>query len=133
MLEIVASRRVRLDSAPAAGGDAEPTRRERVTRLRPHASSRYLRPYRLGACLVRSSQVLLISAFELLKPWPLKVVVDNVLGGKPLGPLAGRPGGRAPELLLAACVGLRRDATLVLGALAVLQQLHHDRRSGSGW
>jgi len=28
-------------------------------------------------------QVLLIAGFELLKPWPLQVVIDNALGGKP--------------------------------------------------
>jgi len=40
-----------------------------------------LRPYRLaftGAVL----QVLLSGLLELAKPWPLKVVVDNVLGGR---------------------------------------------------
>jgi ATP-binding cassette subfamily B protein/subfamily B ATP-binding cassette protein MsbA len=63
-----------------------------------------LRPYRVafaGAVL----QVLLSGLLELAKPWPLKVVVDNVLGGHPLtlawlGSLPPR------ELLLAACVVL---------------------------
>jgi hypothetical protein len=42
-----------------------------------------LRPYRLafGGAI---AQVLLLGLLELAKPWPLKVVVDNVLGGKPL-------------------------------------------------
>lgn len=42
-----------------------------------------VRPYRLrfiGAL----AQVVLLSGIELLKPWPLKVVIDNALGGKPL-------------------------------------------------
>jgi ATP-binding cassette subfamily B protein/subfamily B ATP-binding cassette protein MsbA len=51
--------------------------------------SPYLRPYRLrlaGAV----GLVFGISLAEIAKPWPLKVVVDNVLGGKPL-PLLGFP------------------------------------------
>ncbi|HVJ54034.1 MAG TPA: ABC transporter ATP-binding protein [Aliidongia sp.] len=42
-----------------------------------------VRPYgwRFGAAL---AQLFLMGAFELLKPWPLKLVVDNALGGKPL-------------------------------------------------
>jgi len=43
----------------------------------------YLRPYAatFGFCLLL---VLALSAFELVKPWPLQMVVDNVLGSKPL-------------------------------------------------
>src|ERR1700722_5740918 len=43
----------------------------------------YVRPYRLqfGWALV---QVFLVAGFDLLKPWPLQIVLDNVLGGKPL-------------------------------------------------
>ncbi|MGE5272058.1 MAG: hypothetical protein ACM3JG_20565, partial [Thiohalocapsa sp.] len=33
-------------------------------------------------------QVFLVAAFELLKPWPLQIVIDHVLGGKP-APAAG--------------------------------------------
>ncbi len=51
------------------------------------------------------AQVCLISALELLKPWPLKLIIDSVLGGAPL------PWGLAPDLgtgalLLAACAAL---------------------------
>jgi ATP-binding cassette subfamily B protein/subfamily B ATP-binding cassette protein MsbA len=51
------------------------------------------------------AQVCLISALELLKPWPLKLIIDSVLGGAPL------PWGFAPELgtgalLLSACAAL---------------------------
>ncbi len=75
-----------------------------------------LRPYRLafaGAVL----QVLLIGVLELAKPWPLKVVVDNVLGHHPVGIpwMAGMP---PRELLLAACVVLILVYTL-LGAFSV--------------
>lgn len=42
----------------------------------------YLRPHlwRIGWALL---QVLLIAGCELLKPWPLQIVIDDVLGGKP--------------------------------------------------
>lgn len=44
---------------------------------------RYLRPYRVPFTIALF-QVFLISAFEILKPWPLKVVIDNVLTGQPV-------------------------------------------------
>jgi len=49
-------------------------------------------------------QVLLIAGFELLKPWPLQIVIDNVLGGKPfpIAALSASPG----ILLLLTSVGL---------------------------
>ncbi|HZS83669.1 MAG TPA: ABC transporter ATP-binding protein [Stellaceae bacterium] len=48
----------------------------------------YLRPYRLRFAWALL-QVFLIAAFELLKPWPLQIVIDHVLAGKPIGaPLA---------------------------------------------
>jgi ATP-binding cassette subfamily B protein len=43
---------------------------------------RYLRPYR-GAFLLAIAQVVLISALEILKPWPLKLVIDYVLPRTP--------------------------------------------------
>ncbi len=43
----------------------------------------YLKPYRLPF-MWALAQVLLISAFELLKPWPLKIVIDHVLSKKPM-------------------------------------------------
>jgi ATP-binding cassette subfamily B protein/subfamily B ATP-binding cassette protein MsbA len=42
----------------------------------------YLKPYRLPFAFALA-QVLLISAFELLKPWPLKIIIDHVLSEKP--------------------------------------------------
>jgi ATP-binding cassette subfamily B protein/subfamily B ATP-binding cassette protein MsbA len=61
----------------------------------------YFAPYRwlIAWALL---QVFLISGFELLKPWPLQIVIDNVLGGKPF-PLAALSAGR---LLLFAALGL---------------------------
>ena len=70
------------------------------------------------------AQVFLIAGFELLKPWPLQIVIDYVLGGKPppgiapLDPLFSLP---APLLLLVACIGL---VILNLGAGA-LTLLHN--------
>ena len=66
---------------------------------------RRIRPYAgrvtLGVGLVTAG-----SLAELAKPWPLKVIVDQVLGGKPL-PAVGFPEELdAPTLLLIACGGL---------------------------
>ena len=75
-----------------------------------------LHPYR-AAFLAAIAQVLLIGVLELAKPWPLKIIVDNVLGGKPLvaGPLAGLD---ARTLLLAAC-GFLIGVYALLGVLSV--------------
>ena len=76
---------------------------------------RYLRPYR-ARFLLMLGLVALISAAEIAKPWPLKIVVDHVLGGRPLEP-ARRLGLGSAGLLVAACVG-----TVVLQlALAALR------------
>jgi ATP-binding cassette subfamily B protein/subfamily B ATP-binding cassette protein MsbA len=64
----------------------------------------YLRPYKWRV-LWALVQIFLVAGFELLKPWPLQIVIDDVLGGKPasilflsqLPPL---------DLLLAATLGL---------------------------
>src|SRR5271169_1007503 len=57
--------------------------------------------WRIGWALL---QVLLIAGFELLKPWPLQIVIDNGLGGKsfPIAALSSSP----VKLLLLACVGI---------------------------
>ena len=68
----------------------------------------YLKAHRsqLGLAL---AQVFLVAAFELLKPWPLQIVIDYVLGGKTagggglLGDLLSLP---PLTLLLLACIGL---------------------------
>src|SRR6266480_21064 len=55
------------------------------------------------------AQVFLITGFELLKPWPLQIVIDYVLGGKaapfggPIGSLLSLP---PPVLLVVACAGI---------------------------
>ena len=64
----------------------------------------YLRPH-CGRLVWVLAQIFLIAGFELLKPWPLQVVIDNVLGGKPsaIAMLRGVPSER---LLIFACVGI---------------------------
>ena len=64
------------------------------------------------------AQVFLIAAFELLKPWPLKVVIDNVLGNKPLD-LAPFSTWSTTELLAFACISLVA-VSLIGGLLTVL-------------
>ena len=88
-----------------------------MKRLAPRILA-YLRPHHraLGWAL---AQVLLVGAFEVLKPWPLKIVIDSVLGDRPL-PFGWAPGWSPSALLLAACVGFV-VIHAVLGALAVVQ------------
>jgi ATP-binding cassette subfamily B protein/subfamily B ATP-binding cassette protein MsbA len=77
---------------------------------------RRLRPHRtLFAGAV--AQVLLIGILELAKPWPLKVVVDNVLGGKPLG-WPSLEGLDQTGLLTVACAALV-GVYVLLGLLSV--------------
>jgi len=64
----------------------------------------YLRPHRLSLATALA-QVLALGALELAKPWPLKIVIDSVLGGAPVPP--------------ALAVGLSQGA-LLIGACAVL-------------
>ncbi len=79
--------------------------------------SGYLWPHR-GRILWGLGQVCLISAFELLKPWPIKLIIDSVLGGQPLP--GGLGAGLSPgALLLAACVALV-TIYAALGAFTVL-------------
>jgi ATP-binding cassette subfamily B protein/subfamily B ATP-binding cassette protein MsbA len=82
----------------------------------------YLRPYRLrfGWAL---AQVFLIAGFDLLKPWPLQIVIDDVLGGKAasLPMLRDLSGG---TLLLVACGGL-----VVINVGAGLLEYWHNRNT----
>jgi ATP-binding cassette subfamily B protein/subfamily B ATP-binding cassette protein MsbA len=65
---------------------------------------RALHPYR-RAFAFAVLQVAALSALEILKPWPLKIVIDHVLPRQPL-PWRGSEGWTPSELLLAAAVGL---------------------------
>jgi ATP-binding cassette subfamily B protein/subfamily B ATP-binding cassette protein MsbA len=49
-------------------------------------------------------QVFLIAGFELLKPWPLQIVIDYVLGGKPVPSLLA--GWEPGKLLVLSCIGI---------------------------
>ena len=58
-----------------------------LRRMRPH----------LGRLALAIVGVLLASAPEVLKPWPLKVVIDNVLRGVPLVSCVDSARCRAPR------------------------------------
>jgi ATP-binding cassette, subfamily B, bacterial len=75
-----------------------------------------LRPYRLlfGMAIL---QVFLMGFLELAKPWPLKIVIDNVLGDQPVAWSALR-GLDQSQLLLAGCLGLI-GVYILLGSLGV--------------
>jgi hypothetical protein len=48
----------------------------------------FLRPYR-GSLSLASGLILVETLLDLARPWPLKLAVDNAIGGRPLGgPLA---------------------------------------------
>jgi ATP-binding cassette subfamily B protein len=83
----------------------------------------YLRTYRWQVVWALA-QVFLIAGFELLKPWPLQIVIDDVLGGqKPaVGGFVGRLLSLPPgQLLLLACIGV---VIVTLGS-GGLTQLHY--------
>jgi ATP-binding cassette, subfamily B, bacterial len=77
----------------------------------------YLKPYWLPFILALG-QVFLISTLELLKPWPLKIIIDNILGNTPL-PFGFHLDWSAETLLVLACTGLVLVYILV-GGLRVL-------------
>ena len=81
--------------------------------------ARYLRPYR-RRLILQLGLVAVVTAAEIAKPWPLKLVVDHVLGDRPLEP-ARRLGLDAHGLLIAACAG----SLLLHVSLAVLRLLQN--------
>jgi ATP-binding cassette subfamily B protein len=81
----------------------------------------YLKAHR-GQVIWALAQVFLIAGFELLKPWPLQIVIDYVLGGKPApagGPLGELLSLPPAMLLLVACAGIV-VVNLGAGALTLL-------------
>jgi hypothetical protein len=60
--------------------------REVLGRMRPH----------LGTLIFAIASVAAASLVEVLKPWPLKIVIDNVLRGAP--PRSGLPSGHQRRL-----------------------------------
>jgi ATP-binding cassette, subfamily B, bacterial len=77
----------------------------------------YLRPY-LPAFVFALAQVAFISALELLKPWPLKIIIDHVLTETPMS-WAFADSWSSQSLLLFACAGLV-VVYLLLGGLRML-------------
>ncbi|MGV8073163.1 MAG: ABC transporter ATP-binding protein [Syntrophobacteraceae bacterium] len=77
----------------------------------------YLRPYRLPFFLALV-QVFLISGFELLKPWPLKFIIDHVLSSNPRPSWVAAISSPA-SLLLLSCIAMVL-IYLVLGGLTLL-------------
>ncbi len=78
---------------------------------------KYLWPYRL-AFVLALAEVFVMSGCELLKPWPLKIIIDNVLGGKP-APWDFARGLSNTGLLLMATGGLV-VIYIVLGSITLL-------------
>lgn len=76
-----------------------------------------LRPYRTLFSLALL-QVVFIGAVELLKPWPLKIIIDNVLTGKPVVWAFASDWSRE-QLLLAVCLGLVA-IYIILGGLSLV-------------
>jgi ATP-binding cassette subfamily B protein/subfamily B ATP-binding cassette protein MsbA len=76
-----------------------------------------LRPYRTQFAIA-VGQVILITGAELLKPWPLKVIIDHVLNGNPLFWGFAAAWSR-DALLLASCLSLVA-IYLLLGGLNVI-------------
>jgi ATP-binding cassette, subfamily B, bacterial len=77
----------------------------------------YLKPY-LPAFVFALAQVIFISALELLKPWPLKVIIDHVLTETPL-PWHFAQAWSSQTILWLACLSLV-IVYLLLGGLRIL-------------
>jgi ATP-binding cassette, subfamily B, bacterial len=69
-------------ATPRTGADAPPGSRRRRS-LRG-----FLRPYR-GSLSLASGLILVETWLDLARPWPLKLAVDNAIGGRPVGGLLG--------------------------------------------
>ena len=64
---------------------------------RSRSLRRFLHPYR-GSLSLASGLILVETLIDLARPWPLKLAVDNAIGGQPLGGADGsmaEPGARA--------------------------------------
>jgi|SoiMethySBSTD1v2_1073268.scaffolds.fasta_scaffold229939_1 ATP-binding cassette, subfamily B, bacterial len=93
-------------------GDARATG---PTPTRGRALRGFLRPYR-GTLSLASGLILVETLIDLARPWPLKLAVDNAIGGQPLqGPLA--PLDRLGPAGLAAVAALAGVGLVGIGAL----------------
>jgi hypothetical protein len=61
---------------PTGPGIPAPTGRQSLRR--------FLRPYR-GTLSLASGLILVETLLDLARPWPLKLAVDNAIGGQPVG------------------------------------------------
>ena len=80
----------------------------------------YLRPYwklAVGSVIITIASV----AAGLLTPWPLKILVDNVLGSQPVPTILARAGGSDRTVLLALVIGGGLFVTLMVNLLNVLE------------
>jgi ATP-binding cassette subfamily B protein len=81
---------------------------------------RYLRPY-WPLAVASALLTLLTSGVGLLTPWPMKILVDSVLGNEPLPPIVRHVLPQMPEkfslLVIAVCAGL--GVSLIVNLLAV--------------
>jgi ATP-binding cassette subfamily B protein/subfamily B ATP-binding cassette protein MsbA len=99
-----------------------------MTQAKPDTSmmaiGRWALPYAMhrwrGLLLVLLT-VLLKTGFDVLRPWPMKVIVDNVLGGKPLPGWLKQTvetvGATTPQTLLAWCIAA--SVTFFVGGWAL--------------
>ena len=79
----------------------------------------YLRPYR-GRALAVVLLVLAETGLTALAPWPLKVLVDNVLGGAPFPPaVAARLPGALDDVVLLLAAVVAAGVVVQLGAEVV--------------
>jgi ABC-type multidrug transport system fused ATPase/permease subunit len=76
---------------------------------------RFLRPYR-GALGVAAGLTLAETVLDLARPWPLKLAVDNAIGGQPLGGVLSPLDGLGPAML-AAVAALLTLALVGVGAV----------------
>lgn len=83
----------------------------------PHRVWRHVRPYRFAFAFA-VAQVVVLNALEILKPWPLKIVLDYVLPGKP--PPWPALAGWSPQALLALATIALVFVYAALGAVGVL-------------
>jgi ATP-binding cassette subfamily B protein len=68
--------------------------------------------------------MLLKTALDVLAPWPMKILVDNVMGHRPFTPLLARYFGMfAPQTLVTICVGATVLLFLSAWAVGVLAAL----------
>jgi ATP-binding cassette, subfamily B, bacterial len=75
-----------LPTTPASTHPTTPTPAHPATPrpTRSRSLRRFLRPYR-GSLSLASLLILVETMIDLARPWPLKLAVDNAIGGQPLG------------------------------------------------